>query len=75
MPDLCAACEAELASWAADEAAAYRADLGLAESGLHRLIRASYGLLDLITFFTITGGKETRAWTLRAGHPPMKPPD
>ena len=64
---LCAACEAELATWAAAEASAYRADLGLAESGLHRLIRASYRLLDLITFFTITGGKETRAWTLRAG--------
>ncbi len=64
---LCAACEAELASWAAEEAAVYRAELGLAESGLHRLLRASYRLLDLITFFTITGGKETRAWTLRAG--------
>ena len=64
---LCAACEAELATWSADEAAAYRADLGLPESGLHRLIHASYRLLDLITFFTITGGKETRAWTLRRG--------
>ncbi len=64
---LCAACEAELATWQADEAAAYRADLGLAEPGLHQLIRASYRLLDLITFFTITGGKETRAWTLKAG--------
>ena len=64
---LCAACEAELATWSADEAAAYRADLGLPESGLDRLIHASYRLLDLITFFTITGGKETRAWTLRRG--------
>lgn len=64
---LCAACEAELATWAADEAAAYRADLGLPEPGLHRLIHASYKLLDRITFFTITGGKETRAWTLRRG--------
>jgi GTP-binding protein YchF len=64
---LCAACEAELATWTAAEASAYRADLGLAESGLHRLIQASYRLLDLITFFTITGGKETRAWTLSAG--------
>ena len=45
----------------------YRAELGLAEPGLHRLIHASYRLLDLITFFTITGGKETRAWTLRRG--------
>ena len=41
--------------------------MGLAEPGLHRLIRAGYRLLDLITFFTITGGKEARAWTLRAG--------
>jgi hypothetical protein len=64
---LCAACEAELGTWPADEANAYRADLGLPEPGLHRLIHASYRLLDLITFFTITGGKETRAWTLRAG--------
>jgi ribosome-binding ATPase len=64
---LCAACEAELATWTADEAAVYRADMGLAEPLLNRLIRASYRLLNLITFFTITGGKETRAWTLRSG--------
>jgi GTP-binding protein YchF len=64
---LCAACEAELVTWSADEAATYRADLGLPEPGMHRLIHASYRLLDLITFFTITGGKETRAWTLHAG--------
>jgi hypothetical protein len=64
---LCAACEAELATWEADEAAAYRADTGLQEPGLDRLIHAGYKLLNLITFFTITGGKETRAWTLRAG--------
>jgi GTP-binding protein YchF len=63
---LCAACEAELATWDKDEAATYRADMGLQEPGLDRLIHASYKLLDLITFFTITGGKETRAWTLRA---------
>ena len=64
---LCAACEAELATWNRDEAAAYRADMGLEEPGLDRLIHASYKLLNLITFFTITGGKEARAWTLRAG--------
>jgi GTP-binding protein YchF len=64
---LCAACEAELVTWPQDEAAAYRSDMGLTEPGLDRLIRASYKLLDLITFFTITGGKETRAWTLRSG--------
>jgi GTP-binding protein YchF len=64
---LCAACEAELATWDKDEAAAYRAELGLQEPGLDRLIHAGYKLLDLITFFTITGSKETRAWTLQAG--------
>jgi hypothetical protein len=64
---VCAACEAELATWTAEEADAYRRDLGLAEPGLSRLIHAGYRLLDLITFFTITGGKETRAWTLRRG--------
>ena len=64
---LCAACEAELATWSSEEASAYRADLGLAEPLLKRLIQVSYQLLDLITFFTITGGKEARAWTLHAG--------
>jgi ribosome-binding ATPase len=64
---LCAACEAELATWSLDEAAAYRADLGLAEPLLKRLIQVGYQLLNLITFFTITGGKEARAWTLHAG--------
>lgn len=64
---LCALCESELAEWDPAEAAAYRADLGLPEPGLHQFIHASYRLLNLITFFTITGGKETRAWTLHAG--------
>ena len=64
---LCAACEAELIGWPPDEAAEYRKDLGLPEPGLHRLIRASYRLLNLITFFTIAGGKESRAWNLQAG--------
>ena len=40
--------------------------LGLAETGLTRIIRAGYGLLGLITFFTI-GPKEARAWTVRTG--------
>ena len=39
---------------------------GLSESGLNRLIRASYDLLGLITFFTV-GPKEARAWTLHRG--------
>ena len=46
--------------------AAFLADLGLAEAGLDRIIRAGYGLLGLLTFFT-AGPKEVRAWTVRAG--------
>jgi len=64
---VCAACEEELVTWPPDEAMAYRADLGLREAGLDQLIHACYQLLGLITFFTVTGGKETRAWTLKAG--------
>ncbi len=64
---LCADCEAALAEWPPDEAAAYRAELGLHTPGLERLVQASYQLLDLITFFTVTGGEVVRAWTLRRG--------
>ncbi len=59
--------EAELAGLDDAEARdAFLAEMGLAEPGLHRVIHAGYGLLDLITFFT-AGPKETRAWTVRAG--------
>jgi GTP-binding protein YchF len=64
---LCADCEAALVEWSPDEAAAYRAELGLSTPGLDRLVQASYRLLDLITFFTVTGGEVVRAWTLRRG--------
>ena len=64
---VCAACEMDLAEWAGEDAAQYRKELGLAESSLERVIRSAYRLLDLITFFTATGGKELRAWTLTRG--------
>lgn len=64
---LCAQLEMELAEWPPEEAAAYRAELGLGESGLQKLVWAGYRLLDLITFFTTTGGKEVRAWTVLRG--------
>lgn len=64
---ICAQLEAELAEWPPDEAQAYRAELGLEGSGLERLIKASYALLNLITFFTTTGGKEVRAWEILEG--------
>ncbi|HEY0315910.1 MAG TPA: redox-regulated ATPase YchF [Sphingomonas sp.] len=61
-----AAIEAEIATMAVEDRADFLADLGLTETGLARVIRAGYALLDLITFFTC-GPKETRAWTLAKG--------
>jgi GTP-binding protein YchF len=64
---LSAKIEAELAELEGDDAAAMREDLGLSESGLDRMIRAAYSLLDLISFFTAGEGTEGRAWSLRSG--------
>ena len=61
-----AAIEAEITQLDADDKAEFLAELGLDEAGLTRLIRAGYGLLDLLTFFT-AGPKEARAWTVAAG--------
>jgi len=61
-----AAIEAELAELEADEKAAFLEELGIEESGLDRLIRASYRLLGLISYFT-AGPKEVRAWTITRG--------
>ena len=62
---LCAQLEADLSEWPPDEAAAYRAEVGLEHSGLETLAQAGYEVLDLITFFTITGGREVRAWPIQ----------
>jgi GTP-binding protein YchF len=59
-----AAIEAEIATLSDEDATEFLSELGLAEAGLDRMIRAGYGLLDLLTFFT-AGPKETRAWTVR----------
>ncbi len=56
--------EEEISQLDADEAAEFLAEMGLAQAGLDRLIRAGYDLLGLQTFFTV-GPKETRAWTIR----------
>ncbi|MGH6829962.1 MAG: redox-regulated ATPase YchF, partial [Methylocella sp.] len=58
--------ESEIAVLAEHEQKEYLEALGLAEPGLNRVIRAGYGLLRLITFFT-AGPKEARAWTIRRG--------
>ncbi|WP_119459176.1 redox-regulated ATPase YchF [Rhodospirillaceae bacterium SYSU D60014] len=62
-----AAIEAEVATLTDPaEKREFLESLGLEEPGLARVIRAGYGLLDLITFFTV-GPKEARAWTVRRG--------
>jgi ribosome-binding ATPase YchF (GTP1/OBG family) len=63
---VCAAIEAEIAQLDEGERAEFLAELGLAEPGLNRVIRAGYRLLGLETFFT-AGPKEVRAWTVRVG--------
>jgi hypothetical protein len=64
---LSAELEAALGEWPPDEAAAYRAEIGLERSGLEGLAQAGYRVLDLITFFTIAGGEEVRAWSIKQG--------
>jgi hypothetical protein len=61
-----AAVEAEIAELPAEDREAYLASLGLAESGLARVIRSGYTLLRLVTFFT-ANAKELHAWTVRRG--------
>ena len=58
--------EAELAELGPEDAQVYLQEMGIAESGLRRMVRASYALLDLITFLT-AGEPEVRAWTVRKG--------
>ena len=65
---VCAKLEAEIAQLDPAEAAAFRADLGLHEPALDRVIHATYELLGLISFFTV-GEDEVRAWTIPAGLP------
>ncbi|MBV8410428.1 MAG: redox-regulated ATPase YchF, partial [Alphaproteobacteria bacterium] len=59
-----AAIEAEVAQLPPEDQVEYLAHLGLEETGLARVVRAGYQLLDLVTFFTV-GPKEAKAWTVR----------
>ncbi len=63
---VCSAMEAEIAQLDPSEQKEFLESMGLSEPGLNRLIRQSYDLLDLITYFT-AGEKEVRAWTIRKG--------
>ena len=63
---LCGAIESQIAELEVEERQLFLEEYGLKESGLSKLIKASYKLLDLITYFT-AGPKEVRAWTIRNG--------
>lgn len=63
---ICAQIEQEIAELEEDEKSMFLEDLGLSESGLEKLIKASYKLLGLISYLT-AGEDETRAWTIQIG--------
>ncbi len=63
---ICAQIEQEISELDEDEKAMFLEDLGLKESGLEKLVKASYSLLGLMSFLT-AGEDETRAWTIRIG--------
>jgi ribosome-binding ATPase len=68
---VCGKLESELVELSGEDAQAFLADYGLKESGLDRLIRVTYDLLGLISFFTV-GEDECRAWTVRKGTSALK---
>jgi ribosome-binding ATPase YchF (GTP1/OBG family) len=63
---LCGRLEMELTQLEDETAETWRSEFGLSESGLDRVIRASYDLLGLVTFFTTTSS-EVRAWPVPGG--------
>ena len=63
---MCAQIEEEISQLDDDEKAEYLEALGIKESGLDKLIRASYDLLGLLSYLT-SGEDETRAWTIKKG--------
>ena len=63
---VCAKIEAEMSELEDDEKAMFLEEMGIAESGLDKLVKASYRLLELISFLT-AGEPEVRAWTIKRG--------
>ncbi len=63
---ICGKIESEISEMAEDEKAGFLAEMGMAEPGLNRVIRAGYQLLGLQTYFT-AGETEVRAWTIEKG--------
>ena len=63
---LSASVEAEIAQLDPEDQAEFLEDMGLSEPVLARFIRTAYGLMDLVSFFTV-GGEDVHAWTIRRG--------
>ena len=59
--------EAELSELSGEDQGAYLKELGIEKSGINHVIWESYKLLDLITFFTVAGGKQAQAWPIKKG--------
>jgi GTP-binding protein YchF len=64
---ICAGIEAEISELPEAERSDFFVEMGLKEPGTHKITRAAYELLNLITYFTV-GEKEVRAWTIEKGH-------
>ena len=64
---ICGKLEMELAQLSDAEAAEFRSAMGVSEGAMQRIIRLSYELLGMISFFSIAPG-EVRAWTVKTGH-------
>src|SRR4030042_4214133 len=64
---ICAKLEAELSELSEEEQKAYLKEIGVKQLGLDYVIKESYKLLNLITFFTIVGGKMAQAWPIKKG--------
>jgi GTP-binding protein YchF len=69
---LCLKVEWEVSQLSAEDAEAFRKDLGLTADGFIEVLRSCFNLLDLITFYTGEGGEETRAWTIPRGATALK---
>lgn len=65
--NICAKLETELIDLEPEERKEYLKELGIERSGLERLIKKAYEILDLITFYTVKGGAEVHAWSLKRG--------
>jgi len=64
---ICALLEAELIGLSSLERKEFLVAMGIKEPGLAKLIKKTHRLLDLVTFYTIKGGREVRAWSIKRG--------